>query len=215
VNPLHHSWQRAWTHLALPEPHGLRDALINAYSEPHRHYHTLQHLHECIAHLAPAIHLAQQAGEVEVALWFHDAIYGLQAKDNEARSAQWASEALTASGASHEQVTRVHALIMATCHMAKPVDAEGVCASGADQQLLVDIDLSILGASPARFAEYDQQVRAEYRWVPSLIYRVKRKAVLKSFLDRDTIYATKHFQALHEQQARVNLQHAVHGASTG
>jgi hypothetical protein len=36
---------------------------------------------------------------------------------------------------------------MATCHTAKPADA--------DQQLLVDIDLAILGAEPARFAEYE------------------------------------------------------------
>jgi predicted metal-dependent HD superfamily phosphohydrolase len=91
---------------------------------PHRRYHSLQHLGECIAQLEGALDLAVHAGDVEIALWFHDAIYGLQAKDNEQRSADWAAGELTRSGAGEAQVRRVRALIMATCHTAKPADAD-------------------------------------------------------------------------------------------
>ena len=194
---LEQCWQRAWNHLGLRAPNGLKERLIAAYAEPQRCYHSLQHLRECLAHFESASHLAGNPGEVEIALWFHDAIYELQGKDNEARSARWALDELTSSGASAEQLQSVQSLIMATCHTATPTDP--------DEQLLVDIDLAILGASPERFAEYDAQVKIEYSWVPDPIYAVKRKEVLLSFLDRSPIYSTEHFRARCEQQARANL----------
>ncbi|MGM9428974.1 MULTISPECIES: HD domain-containing protein [Burkholderiales] len=133
--------------MALYRTRSVRHGQLSCALPPHRRYHSLQHLGECIAQLEGALDLAVHAGDVEIALWFHDAIYGLQAKDNEQRSADWAAGELTRSGAGEAQVRRVRALIMATCHTAKPADA--------DQQLLVDIDLAILGAEPARFAEYE------------------------------------------------------------
>lgn len=191
------SWQRTWAHLALPAPDGLFVQLIEAYDEAHRRYHTTQHLYECLMHFSDVVHLAAHPGEVELALWFHDAVYALKASDNEARSATWAQEVLQQAGATPAQQQRVVALIMATCHDAVPSDA--------DQQLLVDIDLAILGATATRFAEYDQQIRAEYSWVPGLIYRMKRKAVLRGFADSVQIYSTAHFHERLEQQARLNL----------
>lgn len=92
---------------------------------------------------------------------------------------------------------RVRALIMATCHDAVPDDD--------DARLLVDIDLAILGAEPTRFAEYDQQVPAEYRWVPGWLYRRKRKEVLAGFLARPAIYGTERFRERLEARARQNL----------
>jgi predicted metal-dependent HD superfamily phosphohydrolase len=195
------SWLRAWNHLGREAPEGLKQQLLAAYAEPQRHYHTLQHLSECIALLDGAIEQAKAPGEVEVALWFHDAIYRPQAKDNEGQSAHWASRSLAACGVEDAVVDRVRALVMATCHEAAPVDP--------DQQLLVDIDLSILGAPEDRFAEYDRQIRAEYRWVPGVIYRFKRQQVLKSFLDRRSIYLTPDFQSKFETRARANLRTAL------
>jgi predicted metal-dependent HD superfamily phosphohydrolase len=198
---LSHSWQRAWRNLNLPAPDGLFERLLAAYNEPHRHYHTQQHLVECLEHFDAALALAAEPGEVEIALWFHDAIYALRGSDNELRSADWAVQELGVIGATTQVQARVHSLIMATRHNATPSDA--------DQQLLVDIDLAILGATPARFSEYDRQVRAEYSWVPGLLYRIKRKAVLKHFLTRDRLYSTSHFRDRYEQQARLNLQAAI------
>lgn len=195
------SWQRAWAHLALSAPIGLFERLVAAYSEPHRHYHSLQHLQECLGHFSQAVDGAHHPGEIEIALWFHDAIYELRGKDNESLSADWATQALQAAGAASDVQTRVHALIMATCHQATPAEP--------DQQLLVDIDLAILGSAPARFAQYDQQVKAEYNWVPGFLYRMKRKDVLKGFLNRKHIYSTRQFRDQLEAQARVNLKQAI------
>lgn len=195
------SWRRAWRHLGADAPAGLQARLVAAWSEPQRHYHSLQHLAECLAHFHTALALAREPGEVEIALWFHDAIYDPKAKDNERGSADWATRELAAAGVAPEPVARVVALVMATCHDAQPVDA--------DQQLLVDIDLAILGAAPERFAEYDRQVRAEYGWVPGFVYRFKRRQVLRGFLARVPLFQTAHFRERLEAQARVNLAAAT------
>lgn len=191
------SWTRAWSDLGLQPPSGLLEQLVSAYEEPQRHYHSLQHLSECLTHFEQARHLAQQPGEVAIALWFHDAIYNVRGKDNERQSADWAIRVLVSCQARQVTLDRVERLIMATRHDATPSDA--------DEQLLVDIDLAILGATPERFAEYDAQVRAEYAWVPGFVYRMKRRSVLKAFLARPHLYGTDHFRARYEAQARCNL----------
>jgi len=134
-------------------------------------------------------------------LWFHDAIYDARGKSNERQSADWAIRALTASNATQAMLERVGQLIMATKHDATPTQS--------DEQLLVDIDLSILGATPQRFAEYDRQVRTEYSWVPGFVYNMKRRSVLRSFMARPSIYSTSYFRERYEAQARINLAAVV------
>lgn len=201
MHALANSWSRTWQALGTPAPAGLMEQLLARYAEPHRRYHSQQHLHECLAHLVPALHLAEHPGEIEIALWFHDAIYELKAQDNEAQSAQWAARELAAAGLAPEACERVVALVMATRHAALP--------PSGDAQLLVDVDLAILGAAPERFAEYERQIREEYAWVPGWIFRRKRRAVLRQFLERDPIYGTAHFRERLEAAARRNLAQAV------
>lgn len=202
MNLLDSSWERCWSGLgAAGAGHEVRDRLKQAYSEPQRKYHTTQHLQECIATVEPYLNRAEHPAEVEVALWFHDAIYDLKAKDNEAKSAAWAQAELSKAGVRPEAIGRVHGLIMATCHKALP--------NGPDQQLLVDVDLSILGAPRSRFVEYEQQVRKEYSWVPGFLFRRTRRGILKEFLARKPIYNTPELQSRLEEAARANLEFSV------
>lgn len=158
------SWWRCAGALATrPVGPAVFDELVARYSEPHRKYHTLQHLTECLAHFEAVRDLAEQPAEVEMALWFHDAIYDTQRHDNEEKSAGWACEVLLAHGTTAAAAQRVHDLVMATRHTALPVSP--------DEQLLVDVDLSILGAGGERFAEYEQQIRDEYAFVPPALFR--------------------------------------------
>jgi predicted metal-dependent HD superfamily phosphohydrolase len=180
----------------------VRDALLARYSEPHRAYHTLQHLGECLALFDEVASLARHAAEIELALWFHDAIYDVPAVDNEARSADWAVSALRAAAAPATVAERVHALVMATRHAASPTP-------GTDEELLVDIDLSILGATPERFAEYETQIRREYAHVPEAEFWQRRKGILRAFLDRPAIYGTQPLHARFEAAARNNLRRAA------
>jgi predicted metal-dependent HD superfamily phosphohydrolase len=202
------SWQRLWGELGAQEINrGVFNQLVSAYSEPQRHYHTLQHLRECLAHLDAAATLARRPAEVELALWFHDAVYDPQRPDNEERSADWAARSVRAAGCGEDVAQRVAALVLATKSHQAPPDAD------ADTQLLLDIDLAILGASPARFAEYGRQVRAEYAHVADDAFRERRKRVLSSFLARPRIYATAAYHDALEQRARANLRAEIDALS--
>ena len=207
MNILKHSWVRAWKGIgARGEGEEVRSALVAAYPEPQRRYHTLQHLTECLEWFELVREIPKHASEVELALWFHDAIYDVKGSDNEMRSADWATVELVNAGAAPEVVGRVSALILATRHTAVPTDL--------DEQVLVDIDLAILGACEPRFAEYGQQIRNEYAFVPDGLFKQRRRALLLSFLDRPRIYSTSHFHELLEERARENLRRAV-GKSAG
>ncbi|MDP9878603.1 putative metal-dependent HD superfamily phosphohydrolase [Variovorax boronicumulans] len=201
---LHANWNAAWHALGVAAPDdALRLELQRRYGEPQRHYHTMQHLGECLAWFDREQALAERPGEVALALWFHDAIYDVHAHDNEARSADWARQAMQAAGVDAAAADRVHALVMATRHDAVP--------EGRDAELLIDIDLSILGAERARFDEYERQVHVEYGFVPEEIRLPRRRAILQRFLDRPAIYATPRMHALLEARARENLQRSIAG----
>ena len=201
---LHDSWRRAWRGVGAGDDGvAVRDAVLAAYAEPHRRYHTLQHLHECIERFGVCIDLAERPGEVEIALWFHDAVYDVTLRDNERRSADWACRAVAASGVAGAVAERIDALVMATCHSTPP--------TGADAALVVDIDLAILGAEAARFAEYERQIRGEYAGVPDAEFKARRRAVLAGFLARERIYATPRLRTELEQRARANLSLAIAG----
>ncbi len=149
-------WRALWTSLGSDPRHDdLYRELAAAYGEPHRAYHGLAHLEHCLEQLDAHREEAEAAGEVELALWFHDAIYRPTACDNEEQSADWARSAIRSAGLSSDLAERVAALIMATCHDAVP--------ESADARLIVDVDLSILGSPPAAYDRYEDAVRREYR----------------------------------------------------
>jgi predicted metal-dependent HD superfamily phosphohydrolase len=74
---------------------------------------------------------------------------------------------------------------------------------------MVDIDLSILGAAPPRFDEYERQIRREYDWVTPEAFAAGRISVLEGFLARPPIFTTEFFHGQFEQQARANLARSI------
>ena len=196
------SWQRCWRELGATAPDtALFNTLIARYSEKHRHYHTLQHLRECLEQFDAVRTMAQRPAVLARARWFHDAVYEPQRHDNEALSAAWARDAVLQAGLSAEVAQRIHALIMDTLHLQAPAEP--------DARLLVDVDLSILGADPARFDESDAQIRAEFAHVPEAEFRQGRRRVLNGFLARPRLYNTERFYQACELQARANLQRSL------
>jgi predicted metal-dependent HD superfamily phosphohydrolase len=194
-------WRALWKALGATGDDALYHELIASYNEPHRHYHTTRHLDEMFALLPSVEPLARHAAEVELALLFHDAVYQPLRSDNEERSAKWATMALLAGGAAHEAAARVGALVMATRHDVRP--AEG------DEEIVVDLDLAILGAPPERFDEYEHEVRAEFAAVPVLLFRQGRRKILESFLGRPRIYHTPPMYRAREEQARENIERSI------
>lgn len=184
-----------------PESDTVFAKLKSAYSEPHRHYHTEQHIDDCLERLDEVSELVHVPEDVELALWFHDAIYKPTSSTNEANSAEWASSFLISLGTSDDRCQRVCSYILATKHT-------GESLSG-DAAFVVDIDVSILGRNPVEYDVYEQAIRKEYRWVPTPIYRRKRIKLLESFLDRPALYGSEYFRSRYEKQARDNLQRAI------
>ena len=175
--------------------------LVAHYSEPHRAYHNLAHIVDCLEQFEPVRPRAHDAAAVEMAIWYHDVIYDPRAKDNEERSADLAVQVAGEAGLPAPFQESVKALILAT----KKHDA----SLDRDAGLIVDVDLSILGRDPARFDEYERQIRREYNWVSDDAFAAGRAAVLESFLARPAIYGTEFFKTRYERQARENLNRSL------
>jgi hypothetical protein len=176
--------------------------LIAAYSEKQRAYHTLQHLYECLVLVDSIQANVNDAQAVALALWFHDAVYAPQAKDNELKSAELFEQYL-AQDLSVDIVQKIKRWIVATQKHASTDEL--------DLQFLLDIDLAILAASPERFAQYEQQIQQEYAWVDPDVYLIKRKEVLVHFYQTEPLYQTEYFQQNFEQRAKENLREILDG----
>ncbi|GGK31911.1 hypothetical protein GCM10008955_27260 [Deinococcus malanensis] len=176
---------------------GVRAYALPFYQEPHRAYHTAVHVRELLLGLgrrgvlSPALALA---------VWGHDLVYEPGATDNEQRSAELFDAWLASRGAPDDLREQVRDLILVTRHVAPAFTHE--------EALLVDADLSILGASPEAFGVYDAAIRREYAHVPECRYRHGRLAVLRGFLERETLYLTPEYADL-DAPARRNLRAAI------
>lgn len=194
-------WQTFLAQLGVERDDAMLGRLQRAYGERHRAYHTATHIDHCLRELDRARALAMEPVEVECALWFHDAIYQPYRGLNEERSAAWAAQFLRQSGAAEERIERVREMILATRHAEPPASSDGA--------LVVDIDLSILGAEPRAYEAFEKAVRREYQWVPWFLYRSRRAGILQSFLNRPRIYHHEDFAARYEAAARRNLAQAI------
>ncbi|MCC6746084.1 MAG: N-methyl-D-aspartate receptor NMDAR2C subunit [Deltaproteobacteria bacterium] len=174
--------------------------LLARYAEPRRHYHTLTHVLDCLSLFDRFEALAERPAEVELALWFHDAVYDPERSDNEAESARLADEALRVLEVPEPCRTRVVRAIEATRHHD---------ATEGDAALLVDLDLAILGADAESFRRFEEQIRSEYAQVPDALFRMGRRQVLAGFLGRPRIYRHTRLAELFEGPARANLARRI------
>jgi len=182
-------------------------ALRSRYDEPWRHYHAWPHPQAMLRHLDAAIADGVPVVDRDAAegfiLW-HDAVYDPQATGgrNERLSAALC-EAEMAALCPPASVARAVRAIVATIDHRLP---EGDCPDAA---LLLDIDLSILGAAEADFDAYDAAIRREYAHVAEDGYRAGRAAILTRFLERERLFLTPWGAARWEGAARANLTRAV------
>jgi predicted metal-dependent HD superfamily phosphohydrolase len=196
-------WGQLWRRLGA---RGDADAplsfVLGHYGAGSRAYHDLRHLDECLALFDEVAAAARRPDEVEAALWFHDVIYDPDAGDNEERSAALAEELLGRAGVRTEHLAEFRRLILATGH-------RGVRDHQDDAALVCDIDLAIFGSDPARFDEYERDIRREYAFVPEGEFRRRRAQILEGFMTRPTVYATPWFIERLETRARANLGRSI------
>lgn len=172
--------------------------IANLYSSPNRFYHNLDHVSQVLQVIEPMRSLALNPDTIAFAAWFHDVIYDAKSNDNEEKSASYAASLLSYLNLSSELINSVANLILKTKIHRNP-------DNDIDSQILLDADLSILGADVSNYRRYSQAIRKEYSWVSDESYQVGRLKFLQNILQRPRIYLTDTMFAL-EINARSNIQ---------
>ncbi len=196
---LHSQWP------ALLSGHSdLRDRLINAYDEPHRSYHDLQHLREVFERIDVLASAEEQDIDLDAVLlaaWFHDSVYDAEG-DNEERSAVLAAQELTDADVTPALVSEVARLVRVTAtHQVSDGDLEG--------QVLCDADLGILAADQQRYDGYTSGVRREYQHVSDNDFRHGRAQILRNLLAAPTLFNTSFARQHWEKAARESVQREI------
>jgi predicted metal-dependent HD superfamily phosphohydrolase len=171
--------------------------LQDAYDEPQRVYHTLEHINCCLTIFDRVSHLLKNPDAVELAIWFHDAIYQLGACDNEQLSAELFMN-VTDGFFQDELREAVYQHIMATCHTSTPI-------TNPDMKLMVDIDLSSFGLPWPDFLRDSKNVRDEMSHICDAEYHKKQIAFQQALLSRPSFFYSDYFIEHYEAQARSNL----------
>jgi predicted metal-dependent HD superfamily phosphohydrolase len=184
-------------------PASLLDRVAARYAEPHRHYHTWSHVLACLR--ARDAITSAAIPEVDLALVFHDAVYEPFANDNEERSADLLVEEGRRAWLDERVLQRARPLVLATKH----ASAEHVVDDSEEVCIVLDADLSILGADASLFDAYEVQVRKEYAAVEPRLYASARGRVLRAFLERPSVYQTRRGRTLWEESARSNIERSL------
>lgn len=174
------------------------DDLVTMHSQSHRHYHNLEHIAEVLKVAGRLRKFAENPNAVQLAVWYHDAVYDPKQRDNEAKSADFARNVLEQLGVSSPIIATVSDLILATAHGTPHEWNADVC-------VLLDADLAILGSGETRYLRYAADIRREYAWVPDAEYAAARIAVLDGFLARQRIFHTDVMFLEGEGSARRNM----------
>lgn len=184
------------------------ELLAKKYGDAGRHYHTLEHVYWGLKR-AHEIAEAEKYPEEQMlpvywAMWFHDMCMSFDplsaAKDEELSAAMAVTMAVTCAhgaGLSASFKSTVHRLIMATAHLKPPAQV--------DEAILVDADLSMLGAERPNFERYEAQVREEWSHVADASFCRGREKVLARFASMPRIFTTDTAYGLWEDRARDNI----------
>ena len=179
----------------------LVDELGTRYDEPVRRYHTRHHVAAVLAaldDLAPELPDRSKA-LVEVAVWFHDAVYDPRADDNEVRSADLADERLTDLGMVPGDRDEVVRLVRLTAGHRPPTVPDPRATA------LLDADLAILGAEPEAYDAYRRAIRREYGHLSDDQFALGRRRVVEGLLDSPALFSGLRARRLLEGPARANL----------
>lgn len=223
--PLAERFQALWQRLGADDGAGVAAAgarLLTLYAEPTRAYHNQTHLEDVLSKLDWAQNALSHRGHlvglapstiskmfdtIELALFYHDAIYDATSRDNERRSRDLMLNDTASLGLPKSISDNAARLINITQHhnLSKGLREK----IKLDERIMADCDLAILGAHPAVFKKYEAGIRAEYSHVPDALYAVERAKVLRKFLEMPRLFRTIPFNLAYEKAARRNLTEAL------
>lgn len=176
---------------------GMYQRLLLAYNEPHRVYHRMTHVESCFRIFQDVVYLAENPDALALAIWFHDAIYDIDANDNEQRSADWFMQE-TKHVFDDALRDTVYGHILATMHCGEPLQDH-------DSQIMVDIDLFSFGKPWPEFLRDSEDVRAEKPHIPDEQFYPKQCGFQQFLLEQPRFFHSDYFYRHYEKQARQNL----------
>jgi predicted metal-dependent HD superfamily phosphohydrolase len=178
------------------------ESLVGRYSEEGRYYHTMTHVASVVSVIEDLAQVPSAAPDdpvaVELAGFFHDVVYDSRSHDNEEKSARLAEAWLDGLEVPQGIVQETSRLILLTVdHQAAPLDRDG--------SVLIDADLSILGAEHHAYQHYRAGLRREYGWMNDSDFNAQRLEIVEGLLGREHIYQTTICRNTLETVARANL----------
>lgn len=181
--------------------------LKKKHEEPHRFYHTWEHIVELLGNLferVAATNLPQeQAAVLAAAVLFHDSVYEVKKtyyRDNEIHSAEYARRALSSRGVASSRVEEIYNLVRDTAHATgeKPTDYLSM--------ILHDLDMSILAAAPERYALYVSDIMREFGIYPGREFAKARAGLLRAWIADDNLFVTEYGREKFLEAARANMR---------
>jgi len=142
------------------------------YSEPHRYYHTIEHIYSMLSYNSDKI----DDINLFLATVFHDIIYDPKRDDNEERSVEFFKYQYELLPLSNHKLSINEDLV---CRMI--MDTKHHKDTTGYSQPLIDADLSIFKGSFKELLEYEEQIFKEYKFVDWKNYKEKRIKVLTEF----------------------------------
>jgi predicted metal-dependent HD superfamily phosphohydrolase len=184
--------------------------LLARWSEPHRRYHTLDHLWFMLTIIDAHAAEAHDPDLVRLAAWFHDAIYDPRTPGdgNEQASAILSARLLHRCAVPAAKIAELMRLVRLTA-------GHAVGDADRDAALLADADLAVLARDWPSYVAYAEAIRAEYAHVPDEAFRIGRSTVLRHLLALPALYRVPRLHRDWEQKARANLTRELAGLASG
>jgi predicted metal-dependent HD superfamily phosphohydrolase len=186
--------------------------IVALHSEPGRFYHTLVHLEEMLGFLelmTPITDGLNYKSSV-LTIFFHDIVYDPKSATNEEDSARLFQDFWKDSQCDQDDQlkSQVVSNILATKH-------HSATEGDACTQLLLDMDMAVLGKTKEAYWTYAGLIRREYDFVEHQVYCEKRAQVLQGFLEYPQIYGTKVMGDALETRARDNIRAEIESLQKG
>jgi predicted metal-dependent HD superfamily phosphohydrolase len=178
--------------------------LTTLYTQPHRYYHNINHINDCLVELENFVHpdfTNDKRSMVEAAIWYHDAVYNPYSKLNEFNSAELVYGHQSAFVRDIIKYTARH-LEDVSADIEKHIKHEyRQCV-----QVMLDIDLAGFGKDRMVFAMNGMNIRHEYYNTHLRDFLEGRQKFYQELIKRPTLYYTKYFYDKYHDVSRDNIR---------
>lgn len=196
-------WDMLSYQLSIPksDSHKILDEIIERYTESHRSYHNLSHIYSMLMMAEEYYDFIGNPILFELSIWFHDLIYDPSRNDNEEKSAERALELLSPFLAD-SFLENLKKMILSTIEHS-PI------LKDHDNELFLDLDMSVLAAETKIYEEYTSAIRKEFNIFSDEIYQTGRISVLEKLIEGDSLFLTQFFKDNFEKQAIGNIKNEI------